>query len=51
MRETVDWDGIVAIDAMVKVMLEMFNLKYINVNTGSMQERVRLIDSVISLIG
>jgi len=50
-REAVDWDGIITIDAIVKAMLEMFNLKYINVNTGSMQERVRLIDSVISLIG
>lgn len=48
-RETVDWDGVIAIDSMVKVLLEMFDLKYINVNTGSMQERVRLIDSVISL--
>jgi nicotinamide riboside kinase len=46
-RESVNWDGIVSIDANVKFMLEMWNLKYIQINTDSMQERVRLVDSVL----
>lgn len=49
-RETINWDGIVSIDAQIKMLLEMFNLRYFQINTDSMQERVRLIDSVISLL-
>lgn len=48
-RETLNWEGIVAIDAMIKLLLEMFSLNYISVNTESMQERVRLVDSVLKL--
>lgn len=49
-RESLDWDGVVAIDAMVKFMLQMFELKYIPINTENMQERVQLIDTVLSFI-
>jgi len=49
MRERVEWDGIVRIDAMVKMMLEMWGLRYFQISTPSMQERVRLVDAVISL--
>lgn len=49
-RESVDWDQIIAIDAMCKFMLEMWNLPYIQINTDSMQERMKLITSVIGLI-
>lgn len=48
-RETLNWEGIIAIDAMIKLLLEMFNLNYISINTDSMQERVRLVDSVLRL--
>jgi len=48
-REHLTWDGIVAIDAMVKLLFETFGLRYFQINTDNMQERVRLIDSVISL--
>mgnify|MGYP000870375812 CR=1 FL=1 len=48
-RETINWDGIVAIDAMVKMLLEMHNLRYFQISVDNMQERVRLIDSVLSL--
>lgn len=48
-REHLTWDGIIAIDAMVKLLFETFGLRYFQINTDSMQERVRLIDSVISL--
>lgn len=48
-RETINWDGIVAIDAMVKFMLEMWDLRYFQINMDNMQERVRLINGVLSL--
>lgn len=46
-RENLLWDGVTAIDAMCKFMLEMFSLSYIQINTDSMQERVRLIESAL----
>jgi len=48
-RESLSWDGIIAIDAQVKFLCEMFQLRYFQINTDSMQERVRLIDSILSL--
>lgn len=48
-REVLNWDGIVAIDAQIKLLHEMFGVRYFQINTDSMQERIRLIDSVISL--
>ena len=48
-RESLTWDGVVAIDAKIKFMLEMWDLRYFQINTDNMQERVRLIDSVLSL--
>lgn len=47
-RESLTWDGVVAIDAQIKFMLEMWQLRYFQINTDNMQERVRLIDSVLS---
>jgi nicotinamide riboside kinase len=46
-RELLNWDGVVAIDAMIKLLLEMFQLPYFQINTDSMQDRVRLIDIII----
>lgn len=48
-RESLTWDGVVAIDAQVKLFLEMWELRYFQINIDNMQERVRLIDSVLSL--
>jgi nicotinamide riboside kinase len=47
-RESLTWDGVVAIDAMVKLMLEMWDLKYYQINIDNMQERVKFIDSIIT---
>lgn len=49
-REILNWDSIIAVDATIKFLLEMFELRYFQINTDNMQERIRLIDSVISLI-
>lgn len=48
-RESVIWDGVIAIDAMIKLLLEQYGLNYISINSDSMQERARLIDSVMKL--
>jgi nicotinamide riboside kinase len=46
-RESLNWDGVIAIDAMCKFMLNMWNLPHFQINMDNMQERVRLIDSVL----
>ena len=48
-RERLDWEEVVRIDGMVKLMLEMFAIPYIPVASLSMQERIRLCESVIDL--
>lgn len=48
-RETINWEGVVAIDAMVKFMLCMWDIPHYQINMDNMQERVRLIDTVLSL--
>ena len=48
-REKLNWDGIVAIDAMVKFLLEMFELPYFQINFDNMQERVRMVDTVLMM--
>jgi nicotinamide riboside kinase len=47
-RETINWDGIVTIDSMVKFMLEMWGLRYFQINMDNMQERAHLINAVLS---
>lgn len=49
-RESLNWDGIISIDAMIKFLLEMWELKYFQVSSDNMQERTQLIDSVLNLI-
>lgn len=49
-RETVEWDDLVRIDAIVKFMLEMWGLRYFQINTPSMQERIRFVDAVLGLV-
>jgi nicotinamide riboside kinase len=46
-RENIFWDGIIAIDAMCKMLLEMYSIPYVQINTDSMQERTRLIDNIL----
>lgn len=50
-RAGVDWEEVVRIDGMVKLMLEMFAVPYIPVASLSMQERVRLAERVLTLAG
>lgn len=48
-RENLSWDGVMAIDSMVKFLLEMFELRYFQINMENMQERTRFIDAVLSI--
>lgn len=48
-RETLSWDGIIAIDAMIKMLFEITGIDYVQIDTASMQERVRLVDAVLNL--
>jgi hypothetical protein len=48
-RESLTWDGVVAIDAMIKFMLVQWELPCFQINIDNMQERVKLIDAVLSL--
>lgn len=47
-RESLTWDGVIAIDAMTKFLLEMFELPYFQINIDNMQERTRIVDAVIA---
>ena len=48
-REAINWDGIVAIDAMIKFMLGMWEIKYYQIPVENMQERIHMVDNVLSL--
>lgn len=48
-RESVVWDGIISIDAIIKTLLQMFQLKHFQINTDNMQERIQFIDAILSL--
>lgn len=50
-RAGVEWEDVVRVDGMVKLLLEMFGIPYIPVACLSMQERVRLVERVLDLAG
>ncbi len=50
-RAGVDWDAVVRIDGMVKLLLEQFRIRYLPIDTPSMQERVRAVEFVLSRLG
>ncbi|MBM3972478.1 MAG: hypothetical protein FJ301_00030 [Planctomycetes bacterium] len=50
-RAGLDWEEVVRIDGMVKLLLEVFGVPYIPLESLSMQERVRLMERVLDLAG
>ena len=46
-RAGVDWDSVVRIDGMVKLLLEMYRVSYLPIESVSMQQRVRAVQFVI----
>jgi nicotinamide riboside kinase len=47
-RAGLDWESVVRIDGMVKLLLEQFRISYLPIDTVSMQERVRAVEFVLS---
>jgi len=50
-RAGLEWEEVVRIDGMVKLLLEIFDVPYIPVESLSMQERARLVERVLDLAG
>ena len=50
-RSGLEWEDVLRIDGMVKLLLEMFGIPYIPVESLAMQERVRLVERVLELSG
>jgi len=50
-RAGLEWEEVVRIDGMVKLLLEVFDVPYIPVESLSMQERARLVERVLDLAG
>jgi nicotinamide riboside kinase len=50
-RAGVQWEEVIRIDGMVKLMLELFRIPYIPIDCLPMQERVRLVERVLALAG
>ena len=46
-RAGVSWDSVLRIDGMVKLLLEQHRIRYLPVESLSMQERVRILEFVI----
>lgn len=49
-RESLNWEGVVAIDAMIKLLFEIFEVKYFQINMDNMQERVTLVNNIINYV-
>jgi len=49
-RGTINWDEIIAIDAIIKTLYDMSRVRYIQINSSSIQERTRLINNILALI-
>lgn len=50
-RAGVSWDEVVRIDGMVKLLLEQYRVKYLPVESVSMQERVRAVEFAFDRLG
>lgn len=50
-RAGVEWEEVVRIDGMVKLLLELFRIPYIPLASLAMQERVRLVERILDLAG
>jgi nicotinamide riboside kinase len=46
-REELTWEGMITIDAMIKCLFEFENIKYVQINTPNMQERIMTIETII----
>lgn len=49
-RENIIWDDIIAIDSMVKILLEIYEIDFICLKTDNMQERIQTIDTILKSV-
>jgi len=49
-RETLSFSDIISIHAQIKLLLEMWNIRYFQISMPNMSERIKLIDGVLSLV-
>lgn len=47
-RENLDWDGVISIDAMIKYIFKQNNINYFQINTSNMQERIDFVDNLLN---
>lgn len=47
-RESVQWEKVIAIDATIKTLLQLCNLQYHQIHTDSAQERTQIIDQILN---
>jgi len=50
-RAGVSWESVLRIDGMVKLLLEQYQLRYLPIESISMQERVRAVEFALSALG
>lgn len=50
-RKNLSWESICRIDGMIKFILELEEIDYIQINTDIFQEKIRLVESVLKLKG
>jgi len=48
-RESLNWDAIISIDAQIKFLLQMWEIPHFQINMDSLQERALFIDNIIKL--
>lgn len=48
-RENLDWEGVISIDAMIKYIFKENNIDFYQINTANMQERIDFVDNVLKL--
>jgi len=46
-RAAVDWESVIRIDGMIKLFLEQYRIKYLPIQSLSMQERVKVVEFVL----
>jgi len=46
-REKVVWESVIRIDAMIKLLFEMYDVNYIPISTANMAERARTVATVL----
>ena len=50
-REEPEWEEVLRIDGMVKLLLELFDVAYIPIESLAMQERIRMVERILALAG